>query len=162
MSDKHTVVQRTERAINDNREPQATTAPASVAKQTDSGPTARERWQVARPTKMMAFWFCLGAVVLTLAIGFTWGGWTTAAAAKQQVTISSQSAVVQRLGTICVAQFGLDVQHVQNLTELQALGTSARSSFIRDGGWSTMPGEDAADSKVVSECVKQMLVVASQ
>lgn len=162
MSDQHSVVQRTERAINDNRESQSTTASTSVAKQTEPEPTARERWQVARPTKMMAFWLCLGAVVLTLAIGFTWGGWTTAAAAKQQATTSAQAAVVQRLGTICVAQFGLDAQHVQNLAELQALGTSARSSFVRDGGWATMPGEDAADSKVVSECVKQVLVVASK
>jgi hypothetical protein len=162
MSDKHSVVQRTERAINDNRESQATTAPASVAKQTEPELTARERWQVARPTKMMAFWLCLGVVVLTLAIGFTWGGWTTAAAAKQQATTSAQAAVVQRLGTICVAQFGVDARHVQNLAELQALGTSARSSFIRDGGWATMPGEDEADSKVVSECVKQVLAVASQ
>jgi hypothetical protein len=73
-----------------------------------------------------------------------------------------QTAVVQRLAKICAAQFGSDAENVQKLAELQALGTSARSSFISDSGWATMPGEDAPDSKVVSECVKQVLVTASK
>lgn len=162
MSDQHAVVQHTEHAINDNRASQATTAPVSIAKQPEPKPTARSRWQVARPSKMIAFWLCLGAIALTILIGFTWGGWTTAAAAQQQANTSAQAAVAQRLGTICATQFGLDAEHDQKLAELQTLGASARSGFIRDGGWATMPGEDAPDSKVVSECVKQVLVVASK
>lgn len=110
---------------------------------------------------MMTFWLCLGAVLLTVAIGFTWGDWTTAAAAQKQANSAVQTAVVQRLAKICVAQFGDDDEHVQKLAELQALGTNVRSRFISDGGWATMPGEDAPDSKVVSECVKQVLVTAS-
>jgi len=111
---------------------------------------------------MMTFWLCLGAIVLTLIIGFTWGGWTTQDAAQKQANSAAQTAVVLRLAKICVAQFGNDGAHTEKLAELQALGTSARSSYVHDGGWATMPGEDAADSKVVSECVKQVLVVASK
>jgi len=162
MPDQHAGSQHTERAVNDNRASQSTTAPASVVKTRAPEPTSRERWRAARPSKMMTFWLCLGAVLLTLAIGFTWGGWTTAAGAQKQANSAAQTAVVQRLTKICVAQFGNDGEHAQKLVELQALGTGARSSFISEGGWATMPGEDAADSKVVSECVKQVLVVASK
>lgn len=162
MTEQHSGTQHIDRAVNDNRASQSTTAPAGVAKPPAPEPTSRERWRVARPSKMMTFWLCLGAVLLTLVIGFTWGGWTTAAAAQTQANSAAQTAVVQRLTKICVAQFGSDGQHVQKLAELQALGTSARSSFISDGGWATMPGEDAADSKVVSECVKQVLKTASK
>lgn len=161
MADQHAVTQHTERAVNDNRASQMKSAPPASTKQQAPEPTGRERWQSSRPTKMLAFLLCLGAVALTLMIGFTWGGWTTAAA-KQQATISAQAAVVQRLGTICVAQFGDDAEHTQNLAALQTLGAGARSSFIRDGGWATMPGEEAADAKVLSECIKQVLVVASK
>jgi hypothetical protein len=111
---------------------------------------------------MMAFWLCLGAIVLTMIIGFTWGGWTTQDAAQKQANNAAQTAVVLRLAKICTAQFGNDGAHTEKLAELQALGTSARSSYVHDGGWATMPGDDEPDSKVVSECVKQLLVVASK
>jgi hypothetical protein len=161
MADQHASTHHTERSANDNRASQSTTAPSAVARPPAPEPTRGERWRIARPTKMMALWLCLGAIVLTMIIGFTWGGWTTKDAAQKQANTSAQAAVVQRLGTICVAQFGLDAEHAQKLAELQALGTSARSSFISEGGWATMPGEDAPDSKVASECAKQALVVAS-
>jgi hypothetical protein len=111
---------------------------------------------------MLTFWLMLGAVALTLAIGFTWGGWTTTAAAQKQATTLAQTAVVQRLAGICAAQFGLDGAHAENLAALQDLGSSQRASYISAGGWATMLGDDAPDSKVVSECVKQVMVVAAQ
>ena len=92
----------------------------------------------------MAFWICLGAIALTMFIGFTWGGWTTKDAAQKQANSVAQTAVVQRLAKICAAQFGNDGAHAEKLAELQALGTSARSSYVHDGGWATMPGDDAA------------------
>jgi len=162
MADQHAGPEHIERSINDNRASQAAKPPTGAARPKPPEPTSRERWRAARPSKMMTFWLCLGAVLLTLAIGFTWGGWTTAAGAQKQANSAAQTAVVQRLSKICVAQFGNDGEHAQKLVELQALGTGARSSFINEGGWATMPGEDAADSKVVSECVKQVLVVASK
>lgn len=160
MSDQHAGTQRTERSVNDNRASQS--APTTAAKPPPPVPTRGERWRIARPTKMMTLWLCLGAIVITMIIGFTWGGWTTKDAAQKQANSAAQTAVVQRLAKICAAQFGSDGEHAQKLVELQALGTSKRSSFVSDGGWATMPGEDTPDPKVVSECAKQVLVVASK
>lgn len=160
MTDQHAGTQRTERAVNDNRA-QPANAPQPVAAKPPA-PTTGEKWRAARPTKMMTLWICLGAVLLTMGIGFTWGGWKTADAAQKQATTTAQTAVVDRLAGICVAQFGNDAQHAAKLGELQALGTSARSSFMSDGGWATMPGETEPDSKVVSACVKQVMVTAGK
>jgi hypothetical protein len=161
MTEQHAGTQRTERAMNDNRANPANVEQPVAAKAAPA-PTSGEKWRAARPTKMMTFWMCLGAVLLTMIIGFTWGGWKTADAAQQQATSTAQTAVVNRLADICVAQFGGDAQHAAKLGELQALSTSARASYMSDGGWATMPGETQPDSKVVSACVKQVMVTASK
>jgi hypothetical protein len=161
MAEQHAGDQRGERAVNDNRAQSSGVKPP-VAQAPPPQPTRRQRWQVARPTKMITFWLCLGAIVLTMIIGFTWGGWKTADAAQKQTNSAVQVAVVQRLAGICVAQFGGDAGHAANLAELQALGTSARASYMSDGGWSTMPGEASSDTKITSECVKQVISTASK
>src|SRR5206468_9888883 len=33
------------------------------------------RWSDARPTKTLVFWCCVASAVLTMIIGFSWGGW---------------------------------------------------------------------------------------
>jgi hypothetical protein len=161
MAEQHAISQNPERAVNDNRASQSTPPPARPQPVAPE-PTSQERWRQARPTKMLTFWLMLGAVALTLVIGFTWGGWTTAAAAQKQADVASQATVVQTLAGICATQFGLDGAHTENLAALQTLGTSQRASYISDGGWATMPGKDEPDSKVVSECVKQVLAIAAK
>jgi hypothetical protein len=162
MKEEHAISQSGERALNDNYTRQPTADPTVTKRAAAPPPTRRERWRFARPTKMMTFWLCLGAVALAIAIGFTWGGWTTTASAQKLANTAAQGAVVQRLATICVANFSLDAAHAQNLTELQALSSSQRATFVNDGGWATMAGQDTPDAKVGSECAKQLLVTASK
>jgi hypothetical protein len=161
MTEQHAGEQRGDRPANDNRA-QSESVKQPAAAKPPPVLTRRERWQVARPTKMITFWLCLGAIVLTMAVGFTWGGWKTADAAQKQANTAVQVAMVQRLAGICVSQFGGDAEHTANLAALQALGTSARSSYMTDGGWATMPGEASPDTKVTSECVKQVMLTASK
>lgn len=161
MKEEHAVPQHGERALNDNYTRQLGVDPTLRTKEPTQPPTRRERWQVARPSKMMTFWLCLGTAALAIAIGFTWGGWTTSASAQKLATTAAQGAVVQRLATICAANFGLDAAYEQNLAELKTLSSSQRSSFVNDGGWATMAGQEAPDAKVGSECAKQLLMTAS-
>ena len=35
------------------------------------------RWSDARPTKTVVFWSCVATKVVTMVVGFTWGGWVT-------------------------------------------------------------------------------------
>ena len=41
-----------------------------------------QRWSEARPTKTVAFWSCVASVVLTMIVGFSWGGWVTGGTAR--------------------------------------------------------------------------------
>src|SRR5512136_734850 len=68
----------------------------------------RERWDAARPTKTIVFWSWVASVVLTMIIGFAWGGWVTGGTAKSMAETVAEAAVVKRLAPMCVVQFNRD------------------------------------------------------
>jgi hypothetical protein len=119
----------------------------------------RQRWGKAKPTKATAFWIAVGAIVLTLVLGFTRGGWTTGGSATRMAETSANSAVIARLAPICVAQFNADSQRDVKFEELKALTSFKRVGFVEEQGWATMPGESTADKGVISECTKQLLLI---
>jgi hypothetical protein len=120
----------------------------------------RQRWDKAKLTKSTAFWIAVGAIILTMYIGFSRGGWVTSGTASQMAAIASQSAVVNRLAPICVAQFNQDSQKDQKLVELKTLTSSnQRTKYVEDQGWATMPGEVNPDNKVATECAKQLMLI---
>ena len=111
----------------------------------------RHRWDKAKLKKSVVFWIAIAAVLLTLFLGFTRGGWTTGGNAANMAEKSAAAAVVERLTPICVAQFGADSQQALKLEELQAITSSAkRTTFVKEQGWATMPGETDPDTKVAS------------
>ena len=93
-------------------------------------------------------------IVGTMIVGFTWGGWVTAGTAERTATVVANDAVVQRLSTICVAQFQQDPAKEQKLAEFNAATSYQQRNFVRDQGWATMPGDDQANNQVASECAK--------
>jgi hypothetical protein len=108
----------------------------------------RHRWNTAKLKKSVVFWIAVGAVLLTLFLGFTRGGWTTG------------GNVVERLTSICVAQFGADSQQPLKLAELQAISSSSkRTAYVKEQGWATMPGEAKPDNRVATACTKQLMLI---
>ena len=118
-------------------------------------PSYGERWDKTRPTKTIVFWSVVATVVLTMIVGFVWGGWVTGGTAQE----TTDDAVVQRLSTICLGQFNQDPQKDQKLTELQDTRSYQRDDYVTEQGWATMPGDEKPDSKVANECAK--LIVQS-
>ncbi|MBE7557029.1 MAG: hypothetical protein HS126_38815 [Anaerolineales bacterium] len=51
-----------------------------------------QRWDEARASKKVVFWFSLAAVILTMIVGFNWGGWVTGGTAKAWLKMPSLSA----------------------------------------------------------------------
>jgi hypothetical protein len=118
----------------------------------------RQRWANAKLTKMRAFWVAIGAIVLTLFLGFSRGGWVTGGTSQLRADTASQSAVTERLTSICVAQFNQDPAKDQKLIELNEISSSSsRTTYVKDQGWATMPGEENPDRKVATECTKQLM-----
>jgi len=115
-----------------------------------------QRWAEARPTKTLVFWSWVGCVVLTMLVGFTWGGWVRGATAQSMAATEAQDAVVKHLAAICVAQANHDPAREQRLKELKALGTYERGDYVTKQGWSRMPGDADADSAVGDECARRL------
>ena len=122
----------------------------------------RQRWDKARATKKVVFWAIIGAIVLTMIVGFNWGGWVTGSTAQKMGVAMAQDAVVQRLAPICVDQYNQDLGKIQKLRELKAVKAYQRYDYVQEQGWATMPGEEKPDSKVAQACAKLLLVQVNQ
>ena len=92
-----------------------------------------------------------GAVVLAV-IGFAWGGWVTAAKARDLAEKNAETAVVSMLAPICVHQFRADPAAAAKLDELSKLPGYDQGPFVEKGGWAVMPGTDKAVSGVARGC----------
>jgi hypothetical protein len=119
-----------------------------------------QKWSAARPTKTVAFWSWIASIVVTMIIGFTWGGWVTGGTALTMANVTGEDAVVKRLAPVCVVQFNQDAQKVQKLKGLKETGTWEQADYVKKQGWATMPGEREADGKVAGECVKLLLLIS--
>jgi predicted RNA polymerase sigma factor len=120
-----------------------------------------QRWKEVKPTKTATFWIVLGAIVLVLYLGFSRGGWVTDGTSQQRADTSVEAAVVARLAPICVAQFNADPQKDEKLLAFQELtNANRRSTFVKDQGWATMPGETEANNKVALECGNQIKLIS--
>ena len=116
-----------------------------------------QKWSGARPTKTVVFWFCVASVVVTMIIGFTWGGWVTGSTAREMAKTMAEDAVARRLASICVVRFEQDPGQDQKLKELKEMSTWQRGDSVKKQGWATMPGEKEPDSKVADECAKLLV-----
>jgi hypothetical protein len=119
----------------------------------------RGRWDGARATKRVVFGIALAAVVLTLIVGFNWGGWVTGGSARDMAVKSGKDAVIQRLAPICVYQFNQDPEKDQKLSELKETSSYQRDNYVQEQGWATMPGEEKPDNKVADACAKLLVQI---
>jgi hypothetical protein len=117
-------------------------------------------WAKARPTKTVVFWSWLGFIILTMIVGFNWGGWVTGGTAREMAKKMANDAVIQRVVPICVAQFNQDPGKEQKLKELQEMGSYERGSYVEKQGWATMAGEAKPDRQIANECAKLLTVVS--
>jgi alpha/beta superfamily hydrolase len=116
-----------------------------------------QRWSEARPTKTLVFWSWVAAAVVTMIIGFSWGGWVTGGTARTRAEAMAQDAVVQRLAPICVVQSGQDPAKAMKLVALNEERTWQRGDYVGKQGWATMPGEQEPDSQVAQACAALLM-----
>ena len=120
----------------------------------------RDRWREARPTKTLVFWTCVASAVLTMIIGFSWGGWVTGGTARTTAEITALDTVVKRLAPICVVQSGSDSAKARKLIALKEESSWQRGEYVGKQGWATMPGEQEPDGKVAEACAKLLVPVS--
>jgi hypothetical protein len=116
-----------------------------------------QRWSEARPTKTVAFWCCVASVVLTMIVGFSWGGWVTGGTARATAETMARDAVIARLAPICVLQSGRDPAKAVKLVALKEESAWQRGEYVGKQGWATMPGEQEFDSRVAQACAALLM-----
>ena len=104
-------------------------------------------------------WAAIGGAILTMIIGFAWGGWVTGGTAQSRAETLAADAVAIRLAPICVAQFNQDQEKDKKLKELEGKSSWQRDKYIEQQGWATMPYEKEPDSSVAEKCAEQILKI---
>ena len=108
--------------------------------------------QVDKEKIKTGVWGAVGGAVIAMIIGFAWGGWVLGSNSMDMGEEMAQSAVLDRLTPICVAQFNQDPEKAQKLKELKEIDSWKRGEYVRKQGWATIPFEKDPDSRVSDRC----------
>ena len=108
-------------------------------------------------------WGVVIGSILTMIIGFQYGGWWTNGTAERMARQQADSAVTAALVPVCVAQSRADRAAAQKLTELRALSSSYdQQEFVTKAGWATVPGSPEPSRDLADACASALLKTAAK
>ena len=105
-------------------------------------------------------WGAVIGSILTMIVGFNWGGWTTSSTAAQAGMKQADVAVTAALVPICLAKEIVDADRVKKLGELKAAATYDQAEIVMKAGWATFAGKDDPNRDVAKACAEQLLKTA--
>lgn len=114
-------------------------------------------WSNYRPSKALWAWSILGASALTMALGFTLGGWTTSGRARVMTAVAVRDAKADLVAGVCVHNFVTASDAADNLKSLQAKSSWQRDDFINEGGWTKIAGVDDTVANAADACADQLM-----
>jgi hypothetical protein len=118
--------------------------------------------QALRASLKPGIWGVMIGSMLTMIVGFSWGGWTTSSTARQQAMIQADTAVTTALVPICLAGKRADVAYAKTLGELTAITSSyEQTEFVMKSGWATFPGQPDPNRAVAEACASALLKTAA-
>jgi len=107
-------------------------------------------------------WGAVAGSVLTMIVGFSFGGWITSDTAARVGRQQADAAVVTALVPLCVAQSKADRTVMKKIEELRTLTSSyEQRDFVIKTGWATVPGTADPDSDLAGACAAALLKTAS-
>jgi len=110
-----------------------------------------------------AVWGVVLGSILTMILGFSYGGWTTSGTATRLAKQQADIAVTTALVPLCVAQSKADRAAAQKLGELKAMASFyEQQEFVTKTGWATVPGSESPNRDVAEACASALLKTASR
>jgi hypothetical protein len=107
-------------------------------------------------------WGAVIGSVLTMIVGFGWGGWVTAGSADETARRQANAAVTSALTPGCLAKAKTDPAGAKKLGELRAINSSyQQEQFVMEAGWASMPGNEEPNRQVAEACASQLLKTAA-
>jgi hypothetical protein len=124
-----------------------------MAIQSTTKPSLSRRWEDYQPSKTILFWACLAAIIATIVVGFSWGGWVTGGTSQAMATAAGNTARGDLASAICVERFNAAPDATARLAEFKAITDNYKQrQFVEAGGWATMPGQTTPDRLGVQGC----------
>jgi len=118
--------------------------------------------QVQRAWMKPGVWGAIIGSILTMIVGFSWGGWTTSSTANQVAIQRADAAVTAALVPICLAREKGDATKGKKLGELRAITTSyEQTDFVMKTGWATFPGNADPNRGVAEACASALVKTAA-
>jgi hypothetical protein len=106
-------------------------------------------------------WGAVIGSVLTMIVGFGWGGWVTGGTADQFARQQANAAVTSALTPFCLAKAKMDPASAKKLGELRTIEYSyGQQQFVLEAGWASMAGSDEPNRQVAEACASQLLKTA--
>jgi hypothetical protein len=116
----------------------------------------RNGWRDYRPSKVLWFWSCVGVAVLTMIVGFTWGGWVTGSTAAYKAAEARETGRAELAATICVERFMQAPDAGVQLAALKDESSWGRDDLIADAGWTTPLGLDEPIDGAADLCADRL------
>ena len=110
------------------------------------------RWVAYRPSKAGLFWSCVAIAIVTMVVGFSWGGWVTGSTAQQMVLEGRRDLAA----SFCVQRFLAATDAAAKHDALMKEGSWHRNDFIEKGGWAKLPEIDHPISGVADLCAEKL------
>ena len=118
--------------------------------------------QLQRTWMKPGVWGAVIGSILTMIVGFNWGGWTTSSTANQAAIQRADDAVTTAFIPVCLAQEKVDAAKGKKLGELKAITTSYdQTDFVMKAGWATFPGKADPNRAVAEACASALLKAAA-
>jgi len=125
-----------------------------MATQSTTKQSLSQRWGDYQPSKTLLIWTGIMAIIATIVVGFSWGGWVTGGTSRTTAITAGDVARGDLATAICVEKFNAAPDAAARLVELKAISSaSARRQFVEAGGWATMPGQTAPDRLGLPGCI---------
>jgi hypothetical protein len=109
-----------------------------------------------------AIWGAIGGAVLTMLVGFYWGGWQSAGSADRMAKEMSDKKVITALAPFCVDQFVKSADAAQKADLYKLTRDYERGSFLEKGGWTGLPGSKETNWGVGRACGDLLVALAKK
>lgn len=116
-----------------------------------------KRFDDFHASKTVLFWAMVGTAIVTMTVGFEWGGWVTGGTAAEMAAKAGTTARAELAAGLCVERFAKAPDASAKLVSLKAVDSWKRSQVIEDGGWVTLPGTDKPVADAAALCAEHLV-----
>lgn len=108
------------------------------------------------PRKSTLAWVAGGASVLTMIVGFAFGGWITEGTADRMVRDARTAAQAELAASVCAANFRSAPTALAQHSELIALSTFRQRQYVQEQSWAQVPGAEGVSRASAELCARMI------